>query len=126
MGAAAFGALAGGSLADAGASVSLRGASGVPFAFIGGVGGALVGGVLGRSLRDATEPVVGVVVGGLAGAILGGGLGGFFWYWSTIFRWTEWPARDDLSELAAVGVVGALLGAACAAARGGARATVRS
>ena len=100
-------------------------AEGVPeasaFGRRGGMGGALVGGMLGRSFRIATEPVLGVVVGGLTGAVLGGGFGGFFWYWSAVFRWMELPARDDLSVIASVGVVGALLGAGVAAALGGAR-----
>ena len=119
--AAAMGAMAGGTFAAGGPPPSLWGASGIPFAFVGGMGGALVGGMFGRSFREAREPVLGVLVGGFTGAILGGGLGGFFWYWSTIFRYLEWPARDDLSVLASAGVVGALLGAALAAALGGAR-----
>ena len=119
--AAAIGAMAGGTFVAGGAPPSLWGASGIPFAFVGGLGGALIGGMFGRSFRAAREPVLGVLVGGFTGAILGGALGGFFWYWSTIFRWMEWPARDDLSVLASAGVVGALLGAALAAALGGAR-----
>ena len=119
--AAAIGAMAGATFATGGPPPSLWGASGIPFAFAGGMGGALVGGMFGRSFRQASEPVLGVLVGGFTGAILGGGLGGFFWYWSTIFRYMEWPARDDLSVLASAGVVGALLGAALAAALGGAR-----
>ena len=119
--AAAMGALAGSTFATGGPPPSLWGASGIPFAFVGGMGGALVGGMFGRSFRQASEPVLGVLVGGFTGAILGGGLGGFFWYWSSIFRYMEWPVRDDLSVLASAGVVGALLGAAVAAALGGAR-----
>lgn len=120
--AAAVGAVIGGTLATGGPPPSLWGGSGIPFAFVGGVGGALNGGMLGRSFRQVSEPVVvGALVGGLSGACLGAGLGGFFWYWSSVFRWMEWPARDDLSMLASAGVVGALLGAALAAALGGTR-----
>ena len=119
--AAALGAVAGGTVAAGGPPPSLWGASGIPIALVGGMGGALVGGMFGRAFRLAREPVLGVVVGGLTGAVLGGGFGGFFWYWSTIFRWLEFPARDDLSVVASVGVVGALLGAGVAAAMGGAR-----
>ncbi len=119
--AAAIGAVVGGTFAAGGPPPSLWGASGIPFAFVGGMGGALVGGMFGRSFRQAREPVLGVLVGGFTGGIVGSGLGGFFWYWSTIFRYTEWPARDDLSVLASAGVVGALLGAALAATLGGAR-----
>lgn len=118
---ASIGAMAGSAIATGGPAPSLWGASGIPFAFVGGMGGALGGGMLGRSFRVVTEPVVGVLVGALSGAVLGGGLGGFFWYWSAIFRWMQWPARDDLSVLASAGVIGALLGAALAAALGGAR-----
>jgi len=119
--AAALGAVAGGTVAAGAPLPPLWGASGIPIAFAGGIGGALVGGMLGRSFRVAREPVGGVVAGGLTGAVFGGGFGGFFWYWSAVFRWMELPARDDLSLVASVGVVGALLGAAVAAALGGAR-----
>ena len=124
--AAAIGAVAGGTFAAGGPPPSLWGASGIPFAFVGGVGGALVGGMFGRSFRAATELVFGVLVGAFTGAIVGSGLGGFFWYWSAVFRYMEWPARDDLSVLASAGVVGALLGAALAAALGGARDAAQS
>ena len=119
--AAAIGAIIGATLTTGGPPPSLWGGSGLPFAFVGGAGGALVGGMLGRSFRHVSEPVVGALVGGFSGAFLGAGLGGLFWYWSSILRWLEWPARDDLSELASAGVVGAFLGAALAAALGGTR-----
>lgn len=119
--AAAFGAMFGAALVAGGPPPALWGASGIPFAFVGGTGGAFIAGMVGRSFRQASEPVLGVIVGAISGAFLGAGLGGVLWYWSTIFRWMEWPARDDLSELAGAGVVFALLGAALAAALGGAR-----
>ncbi len=60
--AAALGAVAGGTVAAGAPPPSLWGASGIPIAFVGGMGGALVGGMLGRSFRVVREPVLGVVV----------------------------------------------------------------
>ena len=76
--------------------------------------GGLLGATMGRVVHDAVGVMLGLVGGGLVGEIASGLTSGFLWYWGLVFRWTEWPAREDLSLLALSGVYGALIGGALA------------
>lgn len=88
--------------------------SGIFFAVIGGVVGGLWGAMLGRAARAVAGLTMGLVVGAMTGAVVAFGASSFFWYWGLVFRWTQWPAREDLSILALTGVYGAVVGGAVA------------
>ena len=102
-----------------GRSADLFGGSGIPFALGGGLAGGVLGGSVGRAFRVA--PLSGVVAGVLSGSLFGGVIATFLWYWGTVLRYVELRPRDDLSLLAIVGVLGAMMGSAFAAAIGSTR-----
>ena len=118
--ATALGAVIGASLMTQETPAFFRNA-GLPYAFLGGMGGALIGGAGGRAFSASLGPVSGAAVGCVTGAFAAALMGFAFWYWGSVFRYFEYPPRDDLSVLAFAGVVCAFLGASVAAAIGGSR-----
>lgn len=94
---------------------------GAPYAFLGGVLGAVLGAAVGRVFTAVTGPASGLFAGALGGALFGTTLGAFAWFWGSVFRYLEWPARDDKSVLASVGILAACLAASLAGALGALR-----